>query len=97
MNYLYASYAIFDNILWRTNKTCPKSFLNAGRINVNMYVCGMYLSQCETIFSKIQMVGPIHFKTPRKCNVFEVCFEGSSNYFFFYLWNVFIKIYVHGW
>jgi len=31
-------------------------FLNAARINFNLYVCGMYLTQCETIFSKIQMV-----------------------------------------
>ena len=30
-------------------------FLNAGRINLNLYVCGMYLSQCETILSQIQM------------------------------------------
>ena len=30
-------------------------------------------------------VGPIYFKTPRKCNVFGVCSEGFGNYFFFYL------------
>ena len=27
-----------------------------------------------------QQAGPIYFKTPRKCNVFEVCSEGSVNY-----------------
>ena len=32
-----------------------KILLNAGRLNFNLYVCGMYLTQCETIFSKIQM------------------------------------------
>jgi hypothetical protein len=26
-----------------------------------------------------QQVGPIYFKTPRKCNVFGVCSEGSGN------------------
>ena len=30
-----------------------------------------------------QQVGPIYFKTPRKCNVFGVCSERSGNYFFF--------------
>jgi hypothetical protein len=29
-----------------------------------------------------QQVGPIYFKTPRKCNVFGVCSEGSGNYLF---------------
>ena len=32
-----------------------------------------------------QQVGPIYFKTTRKCNVVGVCSEGSGNYFFFYL------------
>ena len=32
-----------------------------------------------------QQVGPIYFKTPRKCNVFGVCSERSGNYFVFYL------------
>jgi hypothetical protein len=73
--------------------------LNAGRINVNLYVCGMYLTQCETIFSKhyswdyaqvhfpqhAHQVGPIYFKTPRKCSVFGVCSEEFGNYFFFFL------------
>jgi hypothetical protein len=36
------------------NKQKPKylGLLNVGRINFNLYVCGMYLTQCETILSK---------------------------------------------
>jgi hypothetical protein len=30
-------------------------FLNAGRIHLHLYVSGMYLTQCETVLSKIQM------------------------------------------
>lgn len=29
-----------------------------------------------------QQVGPIYFKTPRNCNVFGVCSEGSGKYLF---------------
>ena len=29
-----------------------------------------------------QQAEPIYFKTPRKCNVFGVCSEGSGNYLF---------------
>ena len=31
---------------------------------------------------RAQQAGPIYFKTPRKCNVFGVCPEGSGNYLF---------------
>ena len=33
-----------------------------------------------------QQVGPIYFKTQRKCNVFGVCSEGSGNYIVFIYW-----------
>ena len=41
-------------------------FLNAGRIHLHLHVCGMYLTQCETILSKIQM-----FSSPFKmCKIY---------------------------
>jgi hypothetical protein len=60
-----------------------------------MYVTGNYSHSVQTTLHyswdyaqqvhfphHAQQVGPIYFKTPRKCNVFGVCSEGSGNYLF---------------
>jgi hypothetical protein len=39
-----------------------------------------------------QQVGPIYFKTPRKCNVFGLCSEGSGNCPYHWLLHVHVHV-----
>ena len=66
-----------------------------------MYVTGNYSHSVQTTLHyswdyaqqvhfphHAQQVGPIYFKTPRKCNVFRVCSEGSGKYLFIDLFRL---------
>lgn len=51
-------------------------------LDINMHYSWDYAQQVH-FPHHAQQVGPIFFKTPRKCNVFGVCCEGSGNQVFY--------------